>query len=62
MKEKEAKKVYCTPVIEVLAARIEKGYQTSPAEPEPDPQPIVEDGLTVDGANWGTGNTNSWFT
>lgn len=52
MKE-NTKKSYCTPVVEVLAARIEKGFELSPQQDE----------FTVGGeTSWQTGNTNAWFT
>lgn len=54
MKEK---KMYCTPAIEVLNARIEKGYQAS----GPDPDPVS--GFNAGGeTGWSTGNTDDWWT
>lgn len=45
-------KNYCTPIIEVLNARVEKGFETSGE--------LDQDGFTVDGADWGNGNTDNW--
>lgn len=50
MKEK---KMYCTPAIEVLNAKIEKGFQASP----------VVSGFNAGGeTGWSTGNTDDWWT
>lgn len=49
MKEK---KMYCTPTIEVLNARIEKGFAGS-----------LSDNFNVGGeTGWSTGNTDDWWT
>lgn len=56
------KKNYCTPVVEVLLARIEKGFAGSLPQPPVEEQEVVEDGFSVNGAGWNSGNTNTWFT
>ncbi len=56
MKEK---KMYCTPAIEVLNARVEKGFAGSPDKPDPDPV----SGFNAGGeTGWSTGNTDDWWT
>lgn len=61
---KEDKKFYFTPVVEVLNARVERGFEGSdtptPSEPEPDPS----DQFNAGGYTGWTdgGNTNSWFS
>ncbi len=58
MKEK---KMYYTPAIEVLNARVEKGFAGSPQEDQPDPDPIS--GFNAGGeTGWSTGNTDDWWT
>lgn len=52
MKE-NTKKIYCAPVVEVLSAKIERGFELSPKTDE-----FVVDGDT----SWIMGSTNTWFT
>ncbi len=55
-------KNYCTPIVEVLDARVEKGYQSS--EVPPTPVTPEEGGFNAGGYTGWTdgGNTNGWFT
>ena len=55
-------KNYCTPIVEVLDARVEKGYQSS--EVPPTPVTHEEGGFNAGGYTGWTdgGNTNGWFT
>lgn len=47
-------KNYCTPIVEVLNARVEKGFQVTGGQEQD------QEGFTVDGADWGNGNTDNW--
>ena len=60
---KENKKNYCTPLLEVLNARVEKGFEVSPDNPTTDPVDPNEDGGFNAGGNtdWTGGSTEGWF-
>ncbi len=60
MKENK-KKSYCTPAVKVVSIEIERGYAGT-TEPEPEPVVDEENPLTVNGAEWTSSNTNSWFS
>ena len=55
-------KNYCTTIVEVLDARVERGYQSS--EVPPTPVTPEEGGFNAGGYTGWTdgGNTNGWFT
>ena len=55
-------KNYFTPIVEVLDARVERGYQSS--EVPPTPVTPEEGGFNAGGYTGWTdgGNTNGWFT
>ena len=55
-------KNYCTPIVEVPDARVERGYQSS--EVPPTPVTPEEGGFNAGGYTGWTdgGNTNGWFT
>ena len=57
-------KNYCTPIVEVLDARVERGYQSSPEVPPTPPVSPEEGGFNAGGYTGWTdgGNTNGWFT
>lgn len=56
MKETKTKQNYCAPLIEVLSARVEKGFQTSSTETTR----TIVDGNPVEGAGWTMGD-EAWF-
>ena len=58
---KENKKNYCTPIMEVLNARDEKGFEGSDT---PTPEPDPSDQFNAGGYTGWTdgGNTNEWFS
>lgn len=65
MKENKTK-TYCTPFVEVLNARVEKGFAGSGETPVPPTPPVnpEEGGFNAgDGTGWTDGgNTDEWFT
>ena len=58
MKEKEMKKNYCAPLVEVMNARVERGFQMSIINN--DPRNLTDDS-NVNGAGWIMEN-DIWFT
>jgi len=63
MKENKNKQ-YCAPEVEVLDARVEKGFAGSPQPDQPvTPSPAGEGGFNAGGdTGWSGGNTDDWWS
>lgn len=59
MKETKRKMNYIAPSIEMMKARVEKGFEISTIEPQHGSE---TNGRTVNGGGYTTGNTNYWWT
>lgn len=64
MKENKNKQ-YCTPEVEVLDVRVEKGFAGSPggSQPDEDQSVTTPGGFNAgDGTGWSSGNTDDWWS